>query len=136
MKLLLDTDILLDVALKRVPFFSDSNAVLVWCEDHPGEGFIAWHSLSNVYYILRKEATEHATRGFISETLETLEVIATGTPAAKQALRLGLRDFEDALQVAAASVAGVDYIVTRDVVDYASSPIPALRPTDMLAALT
>jgi len=135
MKLLLDTDVLLDIALERIPFFGDSNAVLVWCDDHPRSGFIAWHSLSNVYYILRKKQGETATRDFLALALETLEVIPTGTPAAKQALRADIRDFEDALQMAAAVAAGVDYVVTRDVRDYAGSIIPALTPTDALNVL-
>jgi hypothetical protein len=60
-------------------------------------------------------------------------VIATGTAQAKHALAMTMGDFEDALQSAAAVQAGVDCIVTRNVGDYTSAPIPAILPGDFLA---
>lgn len=132
MKALIDANVLLDVAQRRVPFFAASDRVVRWCEDHPGNGFIAWHTVSNLYYILRKSASDGVARGFISSTLDIMEVARTGTPEAKHALHLGLTDYEDALQVAAALTAGVDVIVTRDGADFAGSIVPVLNPEAFL----
>lgn len=134
MKVLVDTNVLLDVALRREPFFATSDAVVRWCENHPGGGFVAWHTLSNLYYVLRKAKGEAAARGFMESVLKIFEVAPTGTPAAKQALRLGVTDFEDALQISAALAAGADVIVTRDGADFASSPVLVQMPEVFFAA--
>ena len=52
MKLLLDTDVLLDVALDRKPHAESSSALVDALERRPGSGFIAWHSISNFYYLV------------------------------------------------------------------------------------
>lgn len=130
MTVLLDCDVLLDVALDRRPFVTDSRAVLDWCERHPGSGFVAWHTLANFYYLLKDAAR---ARQFIQDLFVFMEVAGTGTAQAKHALALPMSDFEDALQAAAAVQAGVDYIITRNIADYRNSPIPALLPPDFLA---
>ena len=135
MKILVDTNVLLDVAQQRQPFLADSDAVVRWCEVHPGQGFVAWHSISNLYFILRKPLGEVASREFVAMVLEIFEVVATGTASAKLALRLQMGDLEDALQTAAAIEAGADVIVTRDR-DYQAAPIPVQTPGEFLASLT
>ena len=135
MKLLLDTNVLLDVALERTQFFADSDAVVAWCQHNPGSGLIAWHTVSNVYYLLKSARDNAAARGFIETLLEIFEVSPTGTAAAKQALHLGVSDFEDALQIAAALAGGADVIVTRDRADYTASPLPVQSPGEFLSSL-
>ena len=127
MKTLIDTDILLDVALQRVGFFPDSSRVLEWAEAAPGQAAVAWHSLSNLAYLLRPDA-----RSFIHGLLEFVEVAPVATLQARQALNLPLQDFEDALQVASALSFGANYIVTRNFAHYRRSPVPALSPRQFL----
>lgn len=130
MKVLLDTDILLDVALRRTEFFENSAAVLVYAESEPGQCALAWHSLSNLAYLLRPDA-----RPFIRDLLRFLEIPALGTEAAQQALGFPIKDFEDSLQAAAAVAFGADYIITRNLIHYRSSPIPAIKPSALLSKL-
>lgn len=133
MRILIDCDVLLDVGTSRVPHVTDSQRVLDWCECHPGCGFIAWHTVANVYYMLQKGGKAQASRQFIHDLLAFVEVVPSGTSAVKHALVLPMADFEDGLQCAAAVQAGVDYIVTRNVRDYAAAPISAILPGDFLA---
>lgn len=128
MKALLDTDILLDVALRRAGFFDDSARVLDWAEAAPGYAAVAWHSLSNIAYLLRPDA-----RPFIQGLLQFCEVAPVATDQARQAAALPLHDFEDALQAAAALSFGADFIVTRNLPHYRRSPVPALSPRQFLA---
>lgn len=81
MRLLLDTDILLDVALRREAFFETSANVLRWAEAEPGQAAIAWHSLSNLAYLVRPNA-----RAFIRDLLRFIEVAPVGTDQARQAV--------------------------------------------------
>ena len=135
MKVLIDTNVLLDVALHRPAFFSASDRVVRWCENHRGRGFIAWHTVSNLYYILRKSLGDEAARGFIATTLDIVEVARVGTAEAKHALHLGLFDYEDALQVTAAVAAAADVIVIRDEADFAASIVKVQSPEAFLASM-
>jgi predicted nucleic acid-binding protein len=131
MKIALDTDVLLDVALKRPPFFESSAGVLRWAEQAPGRAAVAWHSLSNVAYLVRPDA-----RGFLTDLLRFTEVAPTGTDAARQALGLTIKDLEDALQVAAALAFGATCLVTRNVRLSKGAPVEALSPEAFLARVS
>jgi len=125
-KILIDTDVLLDTALARQPYLASSGEVLRW-SGSVGEGVIAWHSLSNCAYLLKDSG-----RPFLSQLLQIVTVANVGTSDAVLALRLQMSDCEDALQAASALACGADYIVTRNLADYRHSPIPALDPATFL----
>jgi predicted nucleic acid-binding protein len=123
MKILIDTNILLDVALSRTEFLPDSAAVIDWAELNPKQAAVAWHSISNLAYIVKQDA-----RNFIADLLAFVEVAAGDTATVRQALAMPTRDLEDALQASAAIAFGADIIVTRDVADFKKLPIKAMTP--------
>lgn len=127
MKVLIDSDILLDVALDRAPHAEASGSVLDWAESHPGSAGVAWHTLTNVAYLLKDDP-----RLFLNELLSFALVPQTSTEAARQALKLPVADLEDAFLVVAAMQFEAECIVTRNVKDYRRSPIPALTPEQFL----
>jgi predicted nucleic acid-binding protein len=127
MKVLVDTDVLLDVALSRRDFFDASARVLNWAEAEPGQAAIAWHSLSNLAYLVRPDV-----RPFIRELLQFVEVATVGTETARLAVEMPLVDLEDALQVASAVAFGASFLITRNLAHYRRSPIPAVSPTQFL----
>ena len=131
-KFLLDTNILLDVALDREAFVEDSSKTLEWCEQNPGSAYIAWHSVSNLYYILRANKNEASTRQFISELLDFVNIAPSSTEQARKALALLIKDFEDALQTAVAISANLDAIVTRNKKDFKGCPLTVLSPSAFL----
>lgn len=128
MRILIDTNVLLDVALNRAQFVADSAKVLDWAEMHPKQAAIAWHSVANVAYLVRQDA-----RAFLAELLAFIEVAAGDTATVRQALAMPTNDFEDALQASAAIEFGADIIVTRNVSDYKKLPITAMTPTRFVA---
>jgi predicted nucleic acid-binding protein len=129
MRVLLDTDVLLDVALKREAFLFASQEVLRWAEGEPGQASVAWHTLSNIAYLTV------SSREFIRQLLKFVEVAEVGTKEARQAVDLPMSDLEDALQAAAALAFGASFVVSRNVHDYRKSPVPALSPAAFLARL-
>ncbi len=135
MRVLVDTNILLDVLLDRAGLADESQAVLDWCEENPGEGWIAWHTLANLYYVGLKTAGKKEAERFVDEILEVLDICPADSLAARTARTLPLTDFEDALQVAAARNAKVTRIVTRNKKDFRRSPIPAFTPKEFLTDL-
>ena len=130
MRILIDTDVLLDFALERKPFASASQQVIAWAEANPGSAAIAWHSLSNIAYLAPAGA-----RKFLQGLLDFMEVPATGTVDAARAVRFPMRDLEDALQAAAAMNFHADFVISRNTQDYRVSPVPAITPEDFLALL-
>ncbi|MCH7224949.1 PIN domain-containing protein [Haloferula sp. A504] len=128
MKVLLDTDVLLDVALAREPHVDHSTAVLEWAQAS-GEAAVAWHSLTNCSYLLK------GGRAFLNNLLKLVDVASVGSDHARLALGLPMSDVEDAFQAAAAVAWKADWIVTRNLPDYRNSPVPAISPADFLRML-
>ncbi len=134
MRLFQDTNVLLDVAMKRAGLVEGSSAVVSLCGSEPHECWIAWHTLSNIFYILHrhlKSATR--SRQFVNELLAWVQVPAVDQGDACRARDLPMQDLEDAMKVAAAEACRADVIITRNVTDFTGSPIPACTPEDFLA---
>ena len=127
MKILIDTNILIDVALRREPFFADSVRVIDWAEQNPKQASIAWHAVSNFAYLVKQDA-----RRFLGEMLAFVEVASGDTATVRQALGMPTRDFEDALQASAAIHFEADLIVTRNTAGYKKLAIVAMTPTDFV----
>ena len=133
--MLLDTDILIDVALDRPPHAEDATGLLDRLQKGPKKAFVAWHTLSNFYYLVASQRRGVGARDFIEQLTRFVAVTTTGTDAIRYAAELPMADFEDAMQVAAARACGARHIITRNVRDFRRSPIPALTPRDALETL-
>ncbi len=133
--ILLDTDVLIDVALDRRPHSGPASELLDRIEHGAESACIAWHSLSNLYYIVAPARGGVTTRDFIVELTRFVAVALTDTEAIRYAAELPIADFEDAMQVAAARACRARYIVTRNIKDYERSPISAVSPRDALEGL-
>lgn len=130
--ILLDTDVLLDVALGRVPHV-DASAELLDLLERRGRGaFVAWHTLSNFYYLVRPTRGHDDARAFLLDLAGFVTVAPTDTDALRYAAGLPMPDLEDAMQVAAARACGAVAIATRNVRDFEASPIPARTPAEIL----
>ena len=134
--ILLDTDVLIDIALDRHPHAGPASELLDRIERGTGRACIAWHTVSNFYYIVAAARSGVSARDFIVELTRFVAVATTGTEAIRYAAELPMADFEDAMQVAAARACGARHIVTRNVRDYERSPIRAVAPQEALKELS
>ena len=132
MKIFLDTDILIDVALDRMPFSNDASLLLDKLEMKQADGFIAWHSLSNLYYICSSSIHDKKLKEYIKELLSFVSVSETTTKDAIYALGLNVGDFEDAMQISAAISCKADFVVTRNIRDFKHSPVPPCLPGEII----
>ena len=130
MKIHIDTDVIIDMITNREPWATDSTKVLNWAQQHPMSASVAWHSLSNLFYLTTM------TQEFAKELVGILKIPATENAEFKEALSLGFSDPEDAMQVACAMKHQARYIITRNLQHYKKSPIPALTPKEFLRTLT
>ena len=135
MKVLVDTDVLIDVALGRAPHKGPAGRLLDRLEHKDGDGFMAWHSASNFYYLVSPKRGKQDAKSFLLDLTRFVDVAPVSTESLRQAASLGLRDFEDAMQVAAAIACGADVIATRNVKDYARAPVQAAKPEAVLKML-
>ena len=136
MKILLDTDVLIDLALDRRPHAEAAGLLLDLLQKRRAAGFLAWHSASNFHYLVAPKRGKAASRDFLLELAQFIEVAPTTTESLRQAGRLEMPDFEDAMQVAAGIACGADVIATRNVRDYAGSPIKPSRPSALIESLS
>ena len=132
-RILVDTNILLDYLLEREPFFEDAKQVIMSCIDGKSNGCIAAHSISNMFFILRKDYSAKERREILLNLCKIFDI--EGIDKAK--LIFGLQnenfsDFEDCLQMECAKAYEADYIVTRNVSDYATSEIKAILQKDYI----
>ena len=133
--MLLDTNILLDVILDRYPFSEAAFALLSRLQVRDETAFVAWHSVSNIYYVVSRALGDSEAREFISDFMGFVSVADTGTADIQYAATLPMRDFEDAMQVAAARACGATHIVTRNARDFERSPIPVIGAKEALQLL-
>jgi len=133
--ILLDTDVILDVALDRTPWADDSAALLTALEVSPVGCFVAWHTLSNLYYLLRPARGGRDARDFLAALTAFATVVPTGTEDFHFAVQLPVPDLEDAMQAAAAHACAARWIATRNLRDFERSPVPARSPADLLAEM-
>lgn len=130
MRLLIDINVVLDVALLR-PGSPASSRLLGSCGKHH-EAWLAWHSIATLAYLIGRQTSALSSRDFIRGLLTWASVATTGQADALAALDLPMADFEDALQTAAAMACGAQFIVTRNVRDFKASTVPALTPEGFL----
>lgn len=131
MRLLLDINVLLDVIFER-PGQAASAELISRC-GRLDEGWLAWHSLATLFYLVAKQTSAAQARSFVAELLEWSHVAPTTHGHALQALDLPMADYEDALQAVAAAACAADFIITRNGTDFLQSPVPALSPEDFLS---
>ena len=133
--ILLNTDVLIDVALDRPGHADDAARLLGVLERRPRMAFVAWHTLSNFHYLVSPTRGRDDAHRFLVDLTRFVSVAPTDTEAFHYAAVLAMADFEDALQVAAARACGAAYIASRRVKDFRQSPIPAKTPGELLAEL-
>lgn len=134
MKLLLDTNIVVDVISKREGY-SDSLQVMKYCETDHAQGYISVTTVTDVMYILRKHASPDIVRDSVQTLLSILDVADVRKSDIIAAFLSGMKDFEDAVLASCARRIKADYIVTRNFKDFAKSSVPAILPSDILKLL-
>lgn len=135
MIILVDTDVLIDMALDRGEHAPPASALLDALEQRPGIGFVAWHTVSNFYYLVAPARGRTGTKQFVLDLTQFIRVSPTATDDLRFAAQLDMKDFEDAMQVAAAVACHADVIATRNTRDYSKSPISAETPRAVLEKL-
>ncbi len=132
MRVMLDTNVVLDTMLQRKPWHPDADAIV----QAAAQGFIVCAAttltLATVYYVGRKTSGDTATRDAIRKYLSAFIVPSVNHQHLLDADNMLGRDFEDNIIIAAAVASNQDAIITRNGSDFVHSPIPVLTPAELL----
>jgi predicted nucleic acid-binding protein len=134
-RVLVDTNVILDVLLDRHPHVEPSASVWRAIETGTSEGLLAAHAITTIHYLVQKELGVARAKRLISEILRVFRVAAVDSAVIEEALRLPLADFEDTVTAAAARSSDCDYIVTRDPRGFRGSSVRPLAPEAALPML-
>lgn len=135
LRVLVDLNVIIDVVQQRQPFYADSARVLDTVAYGKVTGLLAAHSISTLFYLITRWQNREAASTTITNLLEAFTIATVNDAVVRKALAWGWRDFEDAIQMAAAQNEQADYLVTRNGQDFETQPVPALEPAGLLALL-
>ena len=135
MVVLIDTNVIIDFLVAREPFYDSALHVMEKCASGEAEGYIAFHSLPNLWYILRKVPAE-TRRSWLEKVCKILKVASASQEAVMKAIKMdNFKDFEDCLQDRCAEEVSANYIITRNTADFEASVVSAIEPDEWLKKL-
>ena len=135
MKVTLDINVLLDVFQKREPHYAASAQVVSMVAAGTLAGVCPAHGLTTLYYLVRKHASKPDAEDAMDQVLRHFQIGNLEAAEWQEARRLPLADFEDAVVATVARATASVFIITRNVEDFAGSPVPAITPADFLSQL-
>lgn len=135
MKLLLDTNVVLDVVLERHPHHMDSARVLAACERGQAQGFLCAVAVTTVYYIVGKTRDARHAEKAVELLLGICQIAEVDRRVLQSALALGFSDCEDAVTHQASVKAACDRIVTRNAAHFRKATLPVHSPAEICSLL-
>jgi predicted nucleic acid-binding protein len=133
--LLIDTNVVLDVILRREPWVHEAAALLDACGRGTARAYIAAHAVTTIHYVVTRAIDRRAATAAISDLLELVTVVPAGDTDFRRALTIGLGDFEDAVQVTSFLQCGANVLVTRNSRDFRSAKIETRTAGEVLALI-
>jgi predicted nucleic acid-binding protein len=135
MKILFDTNIILDELLERTPFYKHADQLFAAVERQQLVGLLAATTVTTIYNLTARVVGTDTAQHAVSRLLLLFEIAPVSYPVLASALSLPFRDYEDAVIHEAARLAGVDGIVTRDGADFRGASLPVYTPEALLILL-
>lgn len=135
MRVLLDTNVVLDFILKREPFDREAKEIFVCAAQKQIEIFVSPITPINSFYTTKKEKGKDIAFQSIEKLLKIVRLTKSDIHIFQSALSLNFGDYEDAVQCACALAENLDAIVTRNIKDYKNAALPVYSPTEFLQIL-
>lgn len=133
MRVLIDTNVILDILQNREPFFTDSYRALRRALENDAECLISASAATDIFYALRKSlGSAQQAKEHIDQLAQVVSFADVQGMDIHTALMRAMPDFEDAVVDAVAERSGASYILTRNIKDFTGSVVPAILPADFL----
>ena len=135
MRVLFDTNIILDVMLLREPFLKSSVLLMAEVEKKNLEGFVCSTTVTTIHYLVEKVKGRRVALSQIENLLKIFQVSQVDKSCLESALNSKITDFEDAVLDESAYREGVDGIITRNEKDFKKSKLTIYNPEELLKIL-
>ncbi|MCA2724259.1 MAG: PIN domain-containing protein [Microcystis sp. M048S1] len=136
MKILIDTNIIIDNALEREPFWNASEQVLSLIEKGTIAGYISASTFSDLYYIIRKARGRDWTLTYLKQLITFCQIATVNQAAIIMAFTTNFQDFEDSIQYSTAVVNQLDAIIARNPQDFPIITPRIITPEQLIVELT
>ncbi|RED92838.1 PIN domain-containing protein [Marinoscillum furvescens] len=134
-KVLLDTNIVLDIALRRIPHYFDSESMFRLISEGVIEAYISATTVTDLYYISAKQVGGKMAREFISSLIEIVHVAGVDEHVIREALNSNFKDFEDGVQHFTAEKSNCEVIISRNIDDFKGGVLPVRTPKEFIENL-
>ena len=134
MRVLLDTNIVLDVLLARQPFVNTAAELFGMIEGSQFHGLLCATTITTIDYLLMQSMPRRDAHKAVSKLLELFEIAPVNRAVLEEALKSSISDFEDAVIEQAARLAGAEVIITRNQKDFRQSSLRILGPDEFLSS--
>lgn len=135
MKFLIDTNVVLDLMLDRAPFADDAALLFEQAERGNLSAVLCGTTITTIHYIAAKTIGPRKAKQAVGRLLSLCEIASVGRAVLEDALSAEFPDFEDAVLAAAARVAGVDAIVSRNAKDFRKASLPVYNAAQAVELL-
>jgi len=132
MKALLDTNVILDILLKREPYYTISSKIFLLSGEKDIYLFITSSIFTDLYYIISRILSRKKAKSFLVNLLKIVDVCGVDKGAIIDAINSDFKDLEDAVQHFAAKAKNIDLIITRNKNDFKHSEIKVLTPSEFI----
>jgi len=133
LRVIVDTNIVLDVLLKREPFVKDAVDIFCLAEESRIDAFLCATTITTIDYLLSQSLKTSQARDALRKLIALFEIATVNRLVIERALGSKINDFEDAILAEAGQMAGVDSIVTRNTKDFAGASLKVFDPKEFLS---
>ncbi len=131
MKILFDTNIILDVLLNREPFVELSANLVSSVENKSIEGYLCATTITTLDYLISKEINRNKTRAEIRKLLNLFQISEVNLKVLEMSINSAFKDFEDAVQYYSGECSNINGLVTRNTKDYKQAKLPIYTPDEL-----
>jgi predicted nucleic acid-binding protein len=135
LRVIVDTNVVLDVLLERKPFLNAAVEVFCLVEESRIEAFLCATTITTLNYLLNQSLPTSIARNALRKLISLFEIATVNRPVIERALDSKIMDFEDAVLDEAGQMARADSIVTRNTKDFTGSALKVFDPNEFLAHL-
>jgi len=135
-RILIDTNVVLDVALERQPYLRTSEQVLLAVEQGKLEGYTSASTFTDLYYLIRRARGRDWALSFLIRLLTFCQIAPVDQNVISNALEANFSDLEDAVQYETAIAHQLEAIVTRNPQDFPENALQILTPEALIQQLS
>lgn len=137
MKVLIDTNVIIDALTSREPWNKSAETIFIMAANHMMDMYITASSATDIYYLVRKHLhSVDSAKQVMGKLYSLVGILSVSGAECVDALASPVNDYEDAVVERVSAKADMDYIITRNLKDYQNGMVTAILPDDFISLMT